>query len=452
MKKTLLSFVVLSLQLSALAAGNTFNVRDYGAKGDGIVLDTAAINQAIAACAKGGGGEVLLPAGRYRSGTIHLCSRLAFHLGAGAELIGSTNLDDYQQPAIPASLPEAKLGKWHRALIVGENLEDASIIGPGTINGNKVFDPAGEEDQRGPHTIHFVNCRRLVMRDFDIVDSANLAIFFQASDDVEVRNVEITGGWDGVHFWCWPRHWCHNVRIIGCNFFTGDDSIAGRYWDNVVVSQCLINTSCNGVRLFGPAVHLLVNDCLFYGPGSRPHRTSGRTNMLCGIILQPGAWDSTTGLLDDVLLANNTMREVAAPVTVWSRPDNPAGRITISGLNATGVYRSALSAESWGGEPITNVVLRNAQIEFTGGGTAEQAQEKVIHPEVDCRSLPCWGIYLRNVERFTCQDVRLSLARDDFRPVVLAEGVPHLDLDNLRYQSVTGVNEPIKTNELLIQK
>src|SRR5262249_13342381 len=290
-------------------------------------LNTRAINDAFEACAAAGGGQVLVPPGRYLSGTIHLRSHSTFFLSAGAILVGTTNLDLYQQPAIPSYLPEAKWGKWHRALIVGENLEDVTIAGQGIIDGNRVFDPTGEEHMRGPHTIVFVNCHGFSFRDISIVDAANYAIFFQASDDVEARDLKITGGWDGIHFRGAPNRWCHNVKIIGCQFYTGDDSIAGRYWDNTLISGCIVNSSCNGIRLIGPAIHLIVNDCLFYGPGQRAHRTGGRTNMLSGIILQPGAWDKTEGLLDQVLLANNTMQEVASPVTIWTKPANPVGRI-----------------------------------------------------------------------------------------------------------------------------
>jgi len=420
-----------------------FNVRDYGAKGDGLKLDTGPINQAIEACSKAGGGQVLIPPGLYLSGTVHLQPHLTLFLTAGATLMGTTNLAQYEQPLVPSFMPEAKWGKWHRALIVGENLEDVTIAGQGTIDGNKVFDPTGEEHMRGPHTIGFVNCRRFVFRDISILDAANYAIFFQASDDVDIRNVSITGGWDGVHFRGAPGHWCRNVNILNCRFHTGDDSVAGRYWDNVVISGCVVNSSCNGIRLIGPATRLLVSDCLFYGPGERPHRTGGRTNMLSGIILQPGAWDKTEGLLDGVFLANNTMRDVASPVTIWTKPGNPVGRITIAGLNATSVYRAAVSVESWAEAPITNVALRNASIEFAGGGNAEQARQTVKGPGVDARPLPAWGVYARNVEQLTLQDVRLSVARDDFRPVLLADRVERLSLDNLRFTRVPGVADPI---------
>jgi polygalacturonase len=430
------------------AAAQTFNIRDHGATGDGVTLDTTAINHSIEACARAGGGQVFFPAGRYLSGTVHLKTGVTLHFDAGARLVGTTNLDAYEQPTPPDFLPEAKWGRWHRALILGENVEDVTLTGPGVIDGNKVFDPTGEEKMRGPHTVALVNCRRFTMRDLTVVDSANYAVFFQISDGVEIRNVKITGGWDGVHFRGAPERWCHDVRIIGCQFYTGDDSIAGRYWDRTLISDCIVNSSCNGLRLIGPATRLIVNNCLFYGPGVQPHRTSGekrRTNMLSGIILQPGAWDPTSGLLDDVLLSNNTMRNVASPVTIWTQAANPVGRITVAGLNATGIYRSAFSIESWADAPITHVVIRNASLEFTGGGTAEQAKQIVRGPGVDARPLPAWGLYARNVAELSLEDVRFSLAAEDFRPVAFADRVERLTFDHVRFPRVPGVTDSVIT-------
>lgn len=433
---------------TAASAAGTHNVREYGATGDGVTLDTAAINQAIQKCAETGGGQVLFPPGRYMSGTIRLRSHVHLSLALGATLVGTTNLTEYQQPAVPDFMPEARWGKWHRGLIIAENVENVTISGPGIIDGNRVFDPTGEERMRGPHTVVFVNCRRLTFRDLTFLDSANYAIFFQVSDDVEILNTTFIGGWDGVHWRGAPNRWCRNVNIINCRFYTGDDCIAGRYWDNTVISGCIVNSSCNGIRLIGPATRLVISDSLFYGPGLRPHRSSGRTNMLSGIILQPGAWDATRGLLDEVLLANNTMRTVASPVTLWTKTGNTVGRVTIAGLNATGVYRSAISAESWATEPITNVVIRNASVEFTGGGSAAQANQPVRGPGVDARVLPAWGLYARNVERLTVEDVRFSLESDDLRPVVTAESVGRLDLDNFRFPQNADVPAPFVTTNV----
>lgn len=447
MRSFLPMMLTLAFATPALAA-NEFDIRAHGATGDGRTLDAAAIQAALDAAGMAGGGQVRFPPGRYLSGTLHLRSRVTLWFEAGATLVGTTNLNLYQQPAVPEFMPEAKWGKWHRSLLVGENVEDVTLAGPGVINGNKVFDPTGEEKMRGPHTLVFVNCRRVTVRDLTFLDSANYAVFFQVSDDVEFRNVRFIGGWDGIHWRGAPDRWCNNVRIIGCDFQTGDDAIAGRYWHNTVISDCLINASCNGIRLIGPATRLTIANNLFRGPGEQPHRSSGerrRTNMLSGIILQPGAWDATRGLLDDVLLANNTMEQVASPVTIWTKSGNPVGRVTISGLNATGVYRSALSVESWADAPVTNVVVRNVSIEFTGGGRAWPAEQTVKGPGVDARPLPAWGVFARHVERLTLEDVRLSVATEDQRPVIFADAVRELRLDNVRYPRFAGITNPVVT-------
>lgn len=443
---TALLCTLTSLPGRSAEATARFNVREFGATGNGHTLDTAALQAAIEACAQAGGGQVWLPPGRYLSGTLHLRSRVTLWLDAGARLIGTTNLAEYRQPAPPAFMPEARWGKWHRGLLVGEELEDLTLAGPGVIDGNKVFDPTGEERMRGPHALVLVNCRRVTVRDLTFVDAANYAVFFMVCDDVDFRGVTFIGGWDGVHWRGAPERWCRNVRVLDCAFFTGDDAIAGRYWDNTLIAYCVINSSCNGIRLIGPATRLTIARNLFRGPGEQPHRTSGerrRTNMLSGIILQPGAWDATRGLLDEVFVADNTMENVASPVTLWTRPDNPVGRVVISGLNATGIYRAAFSAESWAEAPITNVVLRNARLEFTGGGTAEQARQPVKGPGVDARPLPAWGIYARNVENLTLEDVRLSLARDDARPAVHAESVGRLVLDQVHWPAPSAGQPPV---------
>ena len=332
----------------AAQAEGIFNVRDFGAKGDGKALETAAIQKTINACAGAGGGQVLLPPGHYLSGTIKLQSHVTMKLDAGATLIGCPNPEVYQHLTPPPDMPEAKFpSRWHRALILGDGIEDVALVGPGTIDGNKVFDAEGEEKQRGPHTILLGNSSKIVIRDLTIQDSANYAILLEDCSKIEVRQVRVTGGWDGLHFRGSKIRPCQDVIVSGCEFYTGDDAIAGRYWKDVLITGCVLNSSCNAVRLIGPAQHLMIHDCLIYGPGRHEHRTSHRRKTLAGLSLQPGAWDGTEGDLDDVLISNTTMRNVAVPFFFMLKPGNRGGRITVTRVNATGVYMTASSIESW---------------------------------------------------------------------------------------------------------
>lgn len=439
--------LVLMMTLAATAPATiagpsaVVDVRDHGAVGDGRTLDTTAINEAVEACGAAGGGQVRFAPGTYLSGTVHLRSHVTLFLDAGATLVGTTELSRYQHPRPPDFLPEARWGKWHRALILGDGLEDIGIAGEGVIDGNKVFDPTGEERRRGPHTFVFMDCCDVAVRDVSFRDSANYAIFFQISDRVDIRNVEFVGGWDGVHFRGGPERPCRDVNVVNCRFYTGDDSIAGRYWENVLISDCTINSSCNGIRLIGPATHLTIRDCLFYGPGLRPHRTSNRTNMLAGINLQPGAWDATRGRLDAVVISDVTMRNVATPLHFMLKPGNTAGRITVDRVTATGLYRAACSVESWAETAFSNVVFRDVSLEFDGGQADREAREPVKAPGVDPRALPSWGFFARNVWSLSFENVRFSCVNDDRRPVMICDDVGWLTCEGVAFPRSTGAPE-----------
>jgi hypothetical protein len=107
-----------------------------------------------------------------------------------------------------------------------------------------------------------------------------------------------------------------------------------------------------------------------------------------------------------------------------------------------------MSLESWSDAPITNVILRDVSVEFNGGGAAEDSKLPVKGPGVDVRRLPAWGIYARNLEQLTLEDLRFSLVEGDLRPVAMADRVRLLNLDNVRFPRVPGVTESIVTTNV----
>src|SRR5579872_1869048 len=120
-------------------AGPASDVRDFGAKGDGVAKDTAAIQKAIDAAGQQGGGTVLAPAGKYLSGTIHLKSNVTLHLSPGSVILASPDNADFDPyETLPfQSVSDKETTYFHYALIAAENVHDIAIEGEGAIDGNR---------------------------------------------------------------------------------------------------------------------------------------------------------------------------------------------------------------------------------------------------------------------------------------------------------------------------
>jgi hypothetical protein len=314
------------------------------------------------------------------------------------------------------------------------------------IDGNRVFDPKGEARMRGPHTILLSDCHDVTLDGVTMRDSANYAFFFYASTKVRVRDATFEGGLDGVHFRGSLDRWNRDVRITNCRFFTGDDCIAGHYINDGVVEDCLLNSSCNGVRLTGPAQGLSFTRCKFVGPGKFEHRTPAnlhRTNMLAAIILQPSAWTPTPGPLEDVHIRDITIQNVACALHVSIREGNTADRLTFERLTATEVYSSAVSLESWADKPIGEVTVRQMKVKYTPDavidprlGKKPVVQDPIRKPGVGvwARKLPVWGLYGRGIRRLHLDEATLETGDpDDARSVVLTDNVEQLIVDDLRH-------------------
>jgi polygalacturonase len=165
-----------------------WNVYDYNAKGDGKTNDTQAIQSAIDACYRAGGGKVLLHNGRFLSGTVYLKSHVTLYIESGAVLLGSDNPADYPETktVYPSTSGEMRIDK---TLIFAEGSENIAIAGNGTIAGN------GDEleimERPRPHIIHFRFCRNVKIRDVRLYNAAFWVQKYQSCDNLLIDGITV---------------------------------------------------------------------------------------------------------------------------------------------------------------------------------------------------------------------------------------------------------------------
>lgn len=364
--------LLLMLHTMTVSARSTFSITRFGAVGDGTTDCTKAINKAIRRCSEKGGGIVTVPTGHFRTGTIYLCSGVTLHLEKDAVIEGSLSPADYAflEPLHDLSRYDSGGGtvnancstdrQWTKALIIGNGLHDIAITGEGTIDGQHVFDPQGEEHMRGPHTLLLAECSNVRIEGIRFTRASNYAILGYALEKATFCHLTITEGWDGIHI-----RGGHQVSITQCTLETGDDAIAGGYWQQMSISDCHINSSCNGIRIIMPCDGVDIGNCHFQGPGVYPHRTSGearRCNMLFGISLEPGGWGDAPGDMRHIRLHGLTMDCLSAPVSISIRKECHAYDLTVENLTATHLQGAMSATVCWNDTGFDNITLHNIRL------------------------------------------------------------------------------------------
>src|SRR5260370_11646855 len=283
--------VVPPAQTQASSAG-VFEVKSFGAKGDGKTVDTPAINRAIDAAAIAGGGTVHFSAGTYRCFSIHLKSNIAVYLDHGATILAADPKDgdgnyDAPEPNQWDKYQDFGHSHWHNSLIWGENLENVSILGPGMIWGkglvrsgnqsrtqpqndalnnaraSEAKTPFGYPNPRdsvesgwGNKSISLKLCRNVIIRDVSILHGGHFAILATGVDNLTIDNLKIDTNRDGIDVDA-----CRNVRISNCSVNSPfDDGICpkssfalgyARAAENVTITNCQVSGYDEGTFLNG---------------------------------------------------------------------------------------------------------------------------------------------------------------------------------------------------------
>src|SRR6201996_5338577 len=238
----------------------SYNVRDYGAKGDGKTLDSKAINRAITAAAQSGGGTVYLPAGNYLSGSIHLMSNISLYIDQGATIIATSAEDngeyDAEEPTANTSYQDSGHSHFHNSLIWGDSLHDVSILGPGMIWGKGLLKDRKKGTKLGNKAIALVSCRNVIIRDISILSGGWFGILATGMDNLTINNVKLDTNRDGMDIDC-----CKNVRVSDCFVNSPyDDGIClkstfalgyARSTENVTITNCQVSGYDEGTLLDG---------------------------------------------------------------------------------------------------------------------------------------------------------------------------------------------------------
>ncbi len=256
-----------------------YDVRRFGAVGDGETPATCALQEAIDACHAAGGGTVLVPPGTYLTGTLYLKSFVTLHLSPGATLLGSSRREDYNAddvfPENPVFSRESVSGAH---LIIAYEAEQVAITGRGTIDGNGAafFEPLAPEqlsgdyrnkscnfpirDWRPGQMVFFCRCHDVAVQDVALLNSPYWTLFSLGCERVQYRGLRIenppqTANGDGIDIDC-----CRYVTVSDCLIRTGDDCLTLRGHsrllgehampcEHVAVSNCVLSSPCTAVRV-----------------------------------------------------------------------------------------------------------------------------------------------------------------------------------------------------------
>lgn len=284
-----------------------FNILDHGAAADGVTNDAPAIQTAVDACAKAGGGTVRIPSGKtVLCGAVRLCSRLRLHLEPGSVLLASPDPAAFHTgdprndsgSALPGETPE-KSTRWLYAF----EESDIAVTGTGAIDGN--HDAYVSEKRKKnwvatnprPQALVFIGCKGVRMRDVTVRHTPSWAIRLIGCEDAVLDGLTIDNSLqlvnsDGID----PDHSRH-VRISNCHISTGDDGIvlkATKAWtrygpcENITVTNCVVRSTCTAIKI-GTETHsdirnVTVSNCVIHD-SSRGLAIDGRDHATCENIL-----------------------------------------------------------------------------------------------------------------------------------------------------------------------
>ena len=420
----------------------TLNVKDFGAKGDGVSDDTKFIQAAILSCPKD--SRVLIPAGTYKITSLFLKSNLNLELAKGAELLAIT--DRYEYPMFPALIEsydetdEYNLGTWEgnplpmfAAIITGIDVENVLIYGEGTINGNASrenwwHNPKVMVGAYRPRLFFINHCNKVTLQGVTCCNSPSWTLHPYFSNDLKFYNVQVLNPSDSPNTDGLDPESCKNVEIAGVKFSLGDDCIAvkaGKIYmgkkhktpsENIMIRQCLMENGHGAVtigsEMAGGVINLTVEDCLF----SHTDR---------GLRIKTRRGRGEDAIVDNVIFKNIKMDHVMTPFVansfyfcdpdgktpyVQSRELMPVDdrtpyikRLIFKDIDAKNCHVAAAHFDGLPEQKIDEIVMENVNVTYTENPTCDVP---AMSEGVEACTLK--GIFASNVKKLTLKNVTIT--------------------------------------------
>ncbi len=493
MKNCLLTLYCILIAVTSY--GKDFKVTDYGAVGDGVTLNTIAIQFAIDNAHKQGKGRVIIPKGVFLTGSIHLLSGVELHIAEGGVLLGSI-LHEHHDIAKKS---------YMRGIILATEQRDISITGTGTIDGqgrengillDSMYHAGLLDSIRYNHVekrprfymrsmlVVFVQCSGIHIQDITMKDAASWVQHYDRCENLVIDNITVDSDafWnnDGIDI-----SDCKNVRVTNCDINSADDGICLKshftdyIMDSVYIANCKVRSSASAVKFGtkseGGFRNVLIKNIEVYDT----YRSAIAIESVDGGILENIYIDSiearntgnaifiklghreeerAVGTLKNVVLKNIT---VEVP---WGRPDLD---YDMRGP-ALPFFHNTFPASITGmpGYPIENIVLENITISYPGRGHKAMANAPVDrldaipensshYPEFSMYGeLPAWGFYLRHVDGLVMKNIKLSINESDYRPAMVLDDVHNSSFSNFKIKDTTDKVHfyHIRSGELMIEE
>lgn len=469
-------FTLAMAMLSVVTMAAVHNVKDYGAKGDGVTMDTKAVNAAIEAAVAGGGGVVYFPAGDYPCYSIHLKSNVTIYIESGAVITAAfpTAEEGYDAAEPNEDNPYQDFGHshWQNSLMWAIGEHDITICGSGLIYGKGLTREESRLPGVGNKAISLKECRNVTIKDIRMNRCGHFAVLATGVENLTLHNMLVDTNRDGFDIDC-----CRNVRVSDCT--------VNSPWDDAIVLK-----ASYGLRYFKDTENVTITGCVVSGydqgsvldatyqtdePQAPDHGYNcGRIKIgtessggFKNIAITNCIFDHCRGLaletvdggvMEDVVVNNITMRDIVnTPIflRLGARQRSPEGtpvgamrRITISNVSVShSMSEYACLISGIPGHKIEDVNIENVNIIFEGGYTVEDCGQVIPENEKTYPEpwmfgrIPAKGFYMRHVDGINLRNIKLKYLKPDTRPLFAGYEVEHMHVndifvDNVRQETI----------------